>query len=371
MINVGKKSIGKDQEIFIIAEIGLNHNQDLSMALDLIDVASDSGCSAAKFQTFTASEVYVDDPRTGVYELMGKSLPIYDLHKSLEMPSDWIPILKEKCEKQGIEFFSAPIGLPSLNLLMDWKVNLLKISSYECTNLPFLRIVAESQLPTILSTGACTLSEVDSAVTIFKAANCPLILLHCVTKYPAEFKSANLSVIQTLKLAFDTPVGFSDNGFINKYGAIDYLEVPIEAAKTGADAFEIHITLDRNLPGPDHGFATEPAELKELVKEIKEIRKQFLTKGLDASHLNPTLQGSSRKVSLDEEQYVRNFAFKCLFANRDIQPGERIDATMVSVLRPGQSHRGLEPKYFELVTQYSRAKTLIKKNDPITWDKIL
>ena len=328
-VKVGQQFIGPGNNIFIIAEIGLNHNQNLDMALELIEVAADAGCSAAKFQTFSAKDVYVNDSRTGNYNLMGQSLPIYSLHEGLEMPLDWIPVLKERCNSLGIEFFSAPIGVESLQALVINKVNLLKVSSYECTNLPFLNEVASTKIPTIISTGACTLREVEAAVTIFQKAECPVILLHCLTKYPAELSSANLSVMSTLRTAFNVPVGFSDNGFVTADRRIDFVEIPVEVAKTGADAFEIHITLDRSLPGPDHGFATEPHELKVLVGRMKQIREE-ISKGYQFE-LNPILQGVSRKRTLPEEEYVRNFAFKCLFASEDIFEGQKIQAHQVAV----------------------------------------
>lgn len=368
-VRVNQRLIGPGQPIFIIAEIGLNHNQNLDMALALIEVAAESGCSAAKFQTFNASDVYVNDARTGNYILMGKTIPIYSLHQSLEMPRDWIPILAKRCEELEIEFFSAPIGKRALDSLTTQGVNLLKISSYECTNLPFLLEVAKKQIPTVLSTGACSLSEVEAAIEVFDRNECPVILLHCVTQYPAEFQSANLAVMNTLRSAFQVPVGFSNNGFRNPEGDIDYLEVPKEVAKSGADAFEIHITLDRNLPGPDHGFATEPLELKKLVSEMNCIR-ELLNNGHELP-LNSALQGDPRKKTLPEEEYVRNFAFKCLFAKKEILPGEKLTTENTAVLRPGEGKRGIEPKYFNLVVNLARARRLIGENDPISWESIL
>jgi len=370
-VKVGNRAIGPGEDIFIIAEIGLNHNQNLNMALELIEVAAISGCSAAKFQNFTADQVYVNNPRTGNYILMGQTIPIYALHKNLEMPLEWIPILKNKCTSLGIEFFSAPIGLASLQSLVQNDLKLIKVSSYECTNLPFLEQVASNRIPTILSTGACTLKEVEAAVAIFELADCPVVLLHCLTKYPSEMSLANLSVMNTLRSAFDVPVGFSDNGFVNNSGKIDYLDIPLEAAKSGADAFEIHITLDRNLPGPDHGFATEPNELIEMVRNIKEVRNILIQKKGDSFEFNSVLQGTARKRTLPEELYVRNFAFKCLFAAEDISPGERTTPEKISVLRPGEGNRGIEPEFYSLVSNYGHARKYIRKNDPITWDSIL
>jgi len=368
-LNLGQRKIGPSEEIFIIAEIGLNHNLNIDMAMQLIEVAAESGCSAAKFQTFTADQVYVNDVKTGNYNLMGKSIPIYELHKNLEMPPEWVPKLMSKCNSLGIEFFSAPIGLKSLELLVRNRNKLIKVSSYECTNLPFLREIAKKRIPTIISTGACTIKEIASAVEIFESEKCEFALLHCLTIYPAEFHLVNFSAMRTLKQAFNVPVGFSNNGFINKSGEIDFKVIPSEAAKSGADLFEIHITLDRGLPGPDHGFAVEPLELTELVKSMKEIRRN-LQSGTPYE-LDPILQGISCKKTLPEELYIRNFAFKCIFAQRDILPGERLTTKNTSVLRPGEATRGIEPEFYELLTKIATAKLFIKKNDPITWDKII
>ena len=215
IVDLGDYKIGGNHPIFIIAEIGLNHNQNLEMAIEMIDVAVDTGCSAAKFQTFQANEVYVQSSAAGNYSLMGKSIPIYSLHESLEMPEDWLHILKKYCDDKKILFFSSPIGKRSADLLQQIEVRAMKISSYECTNVPYVRYRAKKGIPIILSTGACTLSEVERAVNIIEGEGTPVAIMHCVTKYPAEFKSANLNVMHTLRSAFQTPVGFSNNGFMD------------------------------------------------------------------------------------------------------------------------------------------------------------
>lgn len=218
IVDLGNYKIGGRDPIFIIAEIGLNHNQNLDMAIEMIDVAVNAGCSAAKFQTFQANEVYVQSAVAGNYNLMGKSIPIYSLHESLEMPEDWLYILKKYCDERKILFFSSPIGVHSADLLERVGVRALKISSYECTNVPYVRYLAKKGIPIILSTGACKLSEVERAVNIIEKEGTPLAIMHCVTKYPAEFKSANLNAMHTLRNAFQTPIGFSDNGFVDENG---------------------------------------------------------------------------------------------------------------------------------------------------------
>ena len=369
VVDLGDYKIGGRNPIFIIAEIGLNHNQDLDMAIGMIDVAVAAGCSAAKFQTFQANEVYVQSGAAGNYNLMGKSIPIYSLHESLEMPEEWLYILKRYCDEKGILFFSSPIGKYSADLLEKIGVRALKISSYECTNLPYVRYLAKKGIPIILSTGACNLSEVERAVNIIEEEGTPVAIMHCVTKYPAEFKSANLNLMHTLRSAFRTPIGFSNNGFVDASGNIDASLVPQEAARMGADLFEIHITLDRNLPGPDHGFATEPQELVEIVKMMNLARTQFLA-GKEFP-INELVSGSSIKKTYPEEQYVRDFAFKTIFATRNIKAGELLTTENTGVLRPGESDRGIGPEFYEILLDSCSAKREIQAWEPIKWDHIL
>ncbi len=368
-VPAGAHSIGPGQPIFFIAEIGLNHNQDLDLAKQMIDVAVDAGCSAAKFQTFQAEHVYVGGGRAGTYRLMGKDIPIYELHESLEMSAEWVRELKAHCDERGIVFFSAPIGTRALDMLDDVGTALFKISSYELTNLPFVEEVAERGKSVILSTGAATLGEVEAAVELLGANNCPVALMHCVTQYPAPFDAANLGAMGTLRSAFAVPVGFSDNGFTNANGDIDSLRVPEAAAMLGADLFEIHITTSRTLPGPDHGFATEPEELKAMVRRMQALRIEYNAGQREA--VDPVLLGRSAKRTLDGEQYVREFAFKSVFAIRDIAEGERLTKENTRVLRPGSGPRGVEPSHWSVLLNRCVARHPLGAWEPITWDWLL
>lgn len=369
MVKVGDRLIGPGRPLFFIAEIGLNHNQDFDMARRLIDVSAKAGCSAAKFQTFRAKDVYVDRALAGSYRLMGKDIPIYDLHAGLEMPEDWVGRLKRHCDERGIVFFSAPVGREAADLLESSGAPAFKVSSYECSNIPFVRWLAAKGRPIVLSTGAATLGEVEETVRVIQDAGAPLALMHCIAKYPAPFRSANLAVMDTLRSAFQLPVGFSDNGFADDKGAIDVTRVPVAAAQAGADLFEVHITLDRALPGPDHGFATEPAELKEMVARMAEARAAYNAGRRTAP--DPELAGSSEKRSSPEEAYVRGFAYKCLYAAKDIAAGERLTPDNVCVLRPGQHRRGIEPRHFDLVTGRAVSRRPIPRWEPITWELLL
>ncbi len=368
-VRIGDHRLGPGEPLFFIAEVGLNHNQDLDLARAMIDAAADAGCSAAKFQTFRADDVYVGGGRAGTYHLMGRDIPIMELHRSLEMSREWVRELRDHCERRGLVFFSAPIGREALALLVEAGCPALKVSSYELTDLPYLAEVARAGLPVILSTGAAELGEVERAVEALRAGGAPVALMQCVTRYPAPFDHANLAVMDTLRRAFDAPTGFSDNGFVDAGGRIDALRVPSAAAALGADLFEVHVTLDRSLPGPDHGFATEPDELAAMVRRMNELRAAWAAG--EAPEVEAELLGSSVKRPQEGERYVRDFAFKCLFAVRDIAAGERLTEDNVRWLRPGESARGIEPVHHEAVVGRAVARRPLAAWEPVTWDWLL
>ena len=349
---VKKSFMGPGKPIFIIAEIGINHNQDLQMAKDLIDAAAAAGCDAAKFQTFTAKALYVDRKFAGTYRLMGRNIPIFDLHTKLEMPYWWIPVLRDHCKKKGILFFSTPVDASGADALEREGIELFKISSYDMTNLPLIRHLAKKGKTVIFSAGAATLGEVEETVSVLEEARCPYAMMHCIAKYPAPYKYANLAVMGTLRRAFQVPVGFSDNGFADARGRIDALRVPVAAARAGADL-----------------FATTPGELKAMVAAMRRERDEY-NRGRRAK-VEPLLLGSPVKKTYDVERYVRDFAYKCLFAVRAIKKGAKIKKADISVLRPGAHKRGLAPKYRELVLDKAHATKAIRPWQPITWDNIL
>jgi sialic acid synthase SpsE len=368
-VEVGPLAIGPGEALFTIAEVGLNHNQDMDLALRLLDAAAQAGCSAAKFQTFHADDVYVEGARAGTYHLMGQEIPIYDLHKGLEMSAEWVERLSAACRERGLVFFSAPIGTRALAALEAVDVPAHKISSYELTDLPFVAEVAATGRAMILSTGAANLAEIAEAVACVRAAGAPLALMQCVTQYPAPLAAANLAVMDSLRAAFDVPVGFSDNGFVDGTGALDAIHVPLAAAQAGADLFEIHITLDRNLPGPDHGFATEPDELSDLVAAMNTARAAY--NDGERRAIDPELWGSPHKRTQDAERYVRDFAFKSLFAIRDIAAGELLTRDNLRALRPGESAPGIAPKFLDTLAGGATARRPLAAFEPVTWDWLL
>jgi sialic acid synthase SpsE len=365
-ITVGNKKIGDGEPIFIIAECGINHNGQLSMAKKLVEAAVEAGCSAAKFQTFEASQLYV--PQAGNYRLHGKDIPIYDLHVKLKMPEEWIGELADFCKSQDIIFFSTPVS-PECVDLIDPHVPLFKVSSYDMTYIPLIEHLNTKGKPVIFSTGASWMSEVAETV---ETLTVPYGIMQCVAKYPCPFKYANLNIMKTLKQAFDVPVGFSSNGFVDENGDIDTERVPARVAELRADIFETHITLDRKGESVDDFFAIEPHELKQMVAGMQTIRQEmdeipFCDVGIDRE-----LDGSPVRQPYDIEEYCRKFLFRCLFAKKDIAAGERFTPENVAVLRPGEyPKRGLESKYYKLITTKATARKAVKQWEAIDWSVIL
>lgn len=239
----------------IVAEVGVNHNGSLERAIEMIGVAKAAGCDAVKFGTFKAAEFCAPDD------------PLYEMFKSCELPDYAWRILKREADRQGIIFFSTPQNESDLALLLDVGVPCIKVGSDDLTNLALLRAYRRAALPMILSTGMADLVDVEIAVAVLSALvwdipNIPLTVCVCTSEYPCPPEHANLARIRTLRALFkDVEIGFSDHT-VGPSAAI-------VAAALGATYFEKHFTLDNSLPGPDHAFSANPAQLAEWVRAIK------------------------------------------------------------------------------------------------------
>lgn len=319
--------------VFSIAEIGLNHNGDIDHAKRLIDSAADAGFSSVKFQNFKADEVYCDRSSAGTYRLMGQMIGIYDLHLSLEMKADFFRECKAYAEYRGVTFFSTPTGSSGLLDLLQIDCRLLKLSSYQLTNIPFLREAAETKVPLIISTGGATLAEVAKAVEIVSSYHDNFQLLHCVIQYPAALDCANLQCIKSLRDVLGVPVGFSNNGFISDHGSIDYEAIPYHVGLVGGTAYEVHITLDRQGSGVDQGFSIEPHEQKVTLERLREGQ---CDRENGSEKIDQRILGSGVKRILPEEKYVRSFAFAKLFYSRDLKKGHPLSHQDVKIVRPGE-----------------------------------
>lgn len=353
------------RKIYIIAEIGINHNGSLENCYRLIDAAADAGCDAAKFQLFKAEYLYPRSAGTLDWKNRNKrySYDIYKASEKFEMPMPWINKLINHCAEKKIDFLSSVFDKCCVDFLFSKGLRLIKLPSYTITNIPLVEYCAKKGLNIILSTGGATLGETEEAVLTVTKHNKNLSLLHCSISYPTELKKCNMGVIDTLKLAFpDIRIGYSDH-------TKQVSAAAVQAVYMGAVMIEKHITLDKNMKGPDHFFALEPDELKRMVKDIRKAAAD-LQKG--NFRINKTIYGKTAKVIYPEERYLRDFAFMRLFAKRGIKAGQRIKPSGIAILRPGKKEHGLEPKYLRLFNENKIfAKKDILPEDPVTWGSIL
>ena len=340
-LKLGDKLVGDGYPTFVIAEAGSNHNGSLEQAKKLIDVAVEAGADAVKFQIYQAENLYSKYTPEFSY-LKGQN--IYELIKSIETPREWIKELARYCETKNIIFLATPFDFEAVDIL-DKYVPAFKIASFEIVDLELLKYAAAKGKPMIISTGMANLSEIEDTINAIKSTgNEDIILLHCNSLYPAPVEIVNLKAIETMRTAFKLPVGFSDHTL--------GIHIPIAAVAMGACVIEKHFTLDRNLPGPDHSFAIEPDELREMVRCIREVEK---AKGT----------GIKEKSELEsEEMYVK--ARRSIHAKVDIPKGTKITRDMLIIKRPGY---GIKPKFIDIVIG-KEAKKNIKEDEWITWDII-
>lgn len=267
-IQAAGRWIGQGHPCFIIAEAGVNHNGDLKMARQLVDVAVEAGADAVKFQTFKAERVLTATAQKAGYqvETTGAAESQLAMAKRLELPFEAFRQLWRDCAERGILFLSTPFDEESAEFLAELGVPMFKTPSGELTNLPFLAHVARYGKPMIVSTGMSTLEEVRAAVrTLEEAGNRALVLLHCTSAYPADPAESNLRALETLRAAFGVPVGYSDH--------TPGIDVALAAVALGACVIEKHITLDRTLSGPDHRASLEADELRALTVGIRRVER--------------------------------------------------------------------------------------------------
>jgi N-acetylneuraminate synthase/N,N'-diacetyllegionaminate synthase len=343
-IEIAGRRIGVGYPCFIIAEAGVNHNGDLELAKRLVDAAKEASADAVKFQTWVTEKLVAPDARMAEYqrENLGRDQSQFEMLKQLEFSYDEFREIKAYADRQGILFFSTPDEEESADFLEDLGVPVFKIGSGEVTNLPFLRYVALKKKPIILSTGMSTIGEVEAAVrTIEEAGNRQILLLHCVSKYPAEPSDCNLRAMDTLRIAFQYPVGFSDHTL--------GIEISIAAVARGACILEKHITLDKKLPGPDHRMSLNVAEFAQMVQAIRMVEAAL---------------GTGRKEPISTEWETKQVVQKAIVAARDIPAGKILELDDLALRR---TSGGLPPYYLQLLIG-RKVRHTIRANQVISLD---
>lgn len=330
----------------VIAEIGVNHDGSLEQAMDLIDAARQAGADAVKFQTFHAEQLASSKaPRARYQEEADDSDSQLDMLKRLELGPDEFREVSKHCDHVGIEFLSTPFDLESAMFLCGLGVRRFKIGSGDLTNTLLLRKVASFRLPVILSTGMATTSEIEEALDILDHRGAPEVtLLHCISRYPTPVEDLQLLEIPRLRQSFERRVGFSDHSV--------GCEAAFVARALGATVIEKHLTLDRELSGPDHAASSDPDGLADLIRGLRQTERML---------------GSAQRVFHPEEQEIRDVARKSIVASRAINEGEVLSADNLGLLRPGT---GIAPREWDGLLGRRAAKS-IDAGEMLSWDQVL
>jgi len=341
-LDLGGRPIGDGQPCFIIAEIGSNHNQDFDLALRMIDAAAQSGVDAVKFQTFRASSHYSKHaPGFGYLN----NVNTHELIRSLELNRSWQADLKRHSEERGIVFFSSPCDSDAIAGLAALDTPAYKVASFDLTDDALIAEMAAIGKPMIMSTGMATGIEIQFAIDASRhAGNNQIILLQCTSLYPAPARLGNLRAMAFMRSVFGTLVGYSDHTMGD--------HIALAALAMGACMIEKHFTIDRSLPGPDHAFAMEPAEMVEMVRKARET---------EAARGDGAKDGPRQ-----EECEMAEKGRRSLHARVPIAAGQVIDAGMLVAKRPGL---GISPLQKAQVVGRS-ARKRIEADQWITWDMI-
>ncbi len=339
--------VGKDNPTLIISEIGINHRGDFESAKELILQSKLTGCDIAKIQTYKGTDRVSNSAKEAKYadKTLGMEESVSEMFTRYELSFEEQDQLIKYAETIGIPLMSTPFDERSADQLLELGVKAFKIASFDLVNLPFIQYVASKKLPIVLSTGMAHMREIEDAVeAIAKVKNENLILLHCVSAYPADISDVNLNVIQTLRNNFNIPVGYSDHTIGTVASQMSF--------SLKADVLEKHFTLDKHLEGPDHIHSADIKEMREITTMRNEIHVALG-------------DGIKRPAPIEYEQI--NLQRKSIFAKKDISINEYIDLDNIVIKGPGH---GLLPRYLPIILGRKASKN-ISQDMPITWDDIL
>ena len=346
-ISINGKKIGKNTPIFLIAEAGVNHNGDLTLAKKMIDIAAKADVDAVKFQTFKTEKLMLKSTPKVSYQKKATNNKenFFEMIKKYEFTFEQFREIKDYCLNKELIFLSTPFDEDSVNFLENLEISAYKIGSGDLNNFPLLKLICSKKKPILLSTGMANLDEVrDSIEYIKKNGIKEIVVFQCTTNYPAASEEINLNVLDTYKKEFpDILIGFSDHslGF----------EASIGAAAKGVKVIEKHFTIDKNLDGPDHKASLNPEELKAWVKSIRILEKSL---------------GSSQKGPSKAELDIAKIARKSIVTIKDVKEGDILSEKNIGVKRPGH---GISPVKFEIIIGKKVNKD-IPKDSLIFWEDI-
>jgi len=312
-IQIGNKKVGEGQPTFIIAEAGINHQGDIEIAIKLIDLAKEAGADLVKFQKRSIERILTKEGLEKPYDNPNSFGKTYGEHKrALELSNADYRILKKHADTKGILFSASPWDEESADFLESLGIPVYKIASPDLTNLPLLEHVAKKGKPVIVSTGMADLKEVEDAFNTITKYTSQLILMHCVSTYPANFEHLNLRVINMLKGKFGVPVGYS--------GHEPGIAVGAAAVAVGAVVIEKHFTLDRTMKGSDHAASLEISGIKKIIRDIRAVEKAL---------------GSTEKKLIPEEIPIRQKLAKSIVSKVKIPRDAKITRDMLTTKGPG------------------------------------
>ncbi len=329
------------RRVVIIAEAGVNHNGDINLAKQLIDVAADAGVDYVKFQTFITEHAISKKAKKATYQIINTSdcnETQFDMVKKLELSHQNHDELIEYCNLRNIKFFSTAFDIESVKYLDGLGLTFFKIPSGEITNYPYLKAIAACKKPVLLSTGMCFEFEIKAAIDVLVKHGLnknQISILHCNTEYPTPMQDVNLKAMLSIKDKFNVNVGYSDHTL--------GIEVPIAAVALGAQIIEKHFTLDRSLPGPDHVASLEPNELKQMVISIRNIEK--------------AISGNGIKEPSESEKKNIGIARKSIVAKTAINKGDIFSESNITTKRPGN---GISPMLWDEVIGQVAQKDFIE-----------
>ena len=327
--------VNMDNKVIIIAEAGVNHNGDINLAKQLIDKADEAGADYVKFQLFKSNNIVSKSATKADYQKQTTNIneSQLDMLKQFELSKSDYKELNDYCLNKSINIFATAFDLDSIKEIDKYKPEIIKIPSGEITNLPYLESLADLHKGIvwlggrnhsmdcphyIISTGMCSISEIEDALRIFRDKKIKNItILHCNTEYPTPMGDVNLKAMQTIGTTFNVKIGYSDHTL--------GIEVPIAAVAMGASVIEKHFTLDRNMEGPDHKASLEPDELKQMVNSIRNIEQAL---------------GSTIKLPTESELKNKDISRKSIVANHIIKKGDILTVNNLTVKRPG---KGISP----------------------------
>ncbi len=346
-ISIADKSIGHGQPPLVIAELSGNHQQDFDLAIAMVEAAARAGADAIKLQTYTADSMTLDCQSEAFLIREKDSLwygqSLYQLYQQASTPWEWHQALFEKANALGMLAFSSPFDARAVDLLQQLNVPCYKIASFEVTDLPLIRKVAETQKPVILSTGMASFEEIQQAVeTIYATGNRQIVLLQCSSQYPADVAESNLSLIPKMQDDFQLNIGLSDH--------TQGIEVALAATALGACVIEKHFVLDKSAGAVDAAFSLDEKELEQLVQGVK-IVHQAVGKA----------EYGANRGERDSLKYRRS-----IYACRSIKKGESFSEHNIRVIRPAY---GLEPKYYPQLLN-KRACVDIEKGQALDWSMV-